>query len=386
MKTTNVATLLEALVDKPLGQEDLRYLVNRNEEISYLNSIALHQPFGIVGVAGETGIGKTTVLNFVNPSGVFTSRINISLRDSMESILYDLLHSLAFVLENVDGVSDFAKQVRKWISDEVATIKGFSLGMSIGVNANLKHEKAIKPRFNFFKAREKLGELIRLTVKEKGKFLLVIDELDKERKEDVLRVIDSIKNHIIAENFVVILSLPFSIYREYAADRLRWNESGNLENIFKDIVFIEPLKTLEIKELIIKRLGNHIELVDNEALETVAEFSDGNPRDGLWILTKTVYDNIQKTKLSKKDLINTINKTVSEYIGLTLSLTENQRKAIRTLRGSVYSKEKMIETLQKSGFKRTTAYSVVEQLLQKRILLFSKGTYRISGKFKYVEI
>jgi len=70
MKTTNVATLLEALVDKPLGQEDLRYLVNRNEEISYLNSIALHQPFGIVGVAGETGIGKTTVLNFVNPSEI----------------------------------------------------------------------------------------------------------------------------------------------------------------------------------------------------------------------------------------------------------------------------------------------------------------------------
>ena len=385
MKQT-VADLLGVLVDRPLRESESEYLVNRSKEINYLNSIALHQPFGIVGVSGETGIGKTTVLNFVNPEGVFTIRVNISLRDSMESILYDLLHSLAFALERVEGVSGFAKEVRKWITDEVATIKGFSLGVSFGVNAGLTHEKSIRPRFNFFKAREKLGELIKQTVQRKGKFLLIIDELDKEKKEDVLRVIDSIKNFIITENFVVILSLPFSIYREYAADRLRWNESGNLENIFKDIVFVEPLKKSEIKELIVKRLGHRIELVEDGVLDIVAEFSDGNPRDGLWILTKAIYDNIQKERLGKENLINTINKTIIEYTGLTLNLTENQRKAIRILRGSVYSKEKMIETLQKEGFKRTTAYSVVDQLLQKRILLIGKEGYIISGKFRYVEI
>jgi predicted KAP-like P-loop ATPase len=381
-----VADLLSVLVDRPLREGESEYLVNRSKEINYLSSIALHQPFGIAGVSGETGIGKTTVLNFVNPKDVFTIRVNISLRDSVESILYDLLHSLAFALESVKEVSGFAKEVRKWIADEVATIKGFSLGVSFGVNASLTHEKSIRPRFNFFEAREKLGELIKQTVQKKGKFLLIIDELDKEKKEDVLRVIDSIKNFIITENFVVVLSLPFSIYREYAADRLRWNESGNLENIFKDIVFVEPLKKLEIKELIIKRLGSHIELIEDGALDVVAEFSDGNPRDGLWILTKATYDNIQKERLIKEDLINTINKTIAEYTGLTLNLTENQKKAIRILRGSVYTREKIIETLQKEGFKRTTAYSVMDQLLQKRILIVEKESYRISGKFWYVEI
>ena len=103
-------------------------------------------------------------------------------------------------------------------------------------------------------------------------------------------------------------------------------------------------------------------------------------------MTKAIYDNIQKERLGKENLINTINKTIIEYTGLTLNLTENQRKAIRILRGSVYSKEKMIETLQKEGFKRTTAYSVVDQLLQKRILLIGKEGYIISGKFRYVEI
>ncbi|PLV56746.1 P-loop NTPase fold protein [Thermotoga sp. SG1] len=381
-----VADLLSVLVDRPLREGESEYLVNRSREINYLNSIALHQPFGIVGVSGETGIGKTTVLNFVNPEGVFTIRVNISLRDSMESVLYDLLHSLAFVLEKIEGVSDLAKKVRRWITDEVSTIKGFSLGVSFGMSASLTHEKSIRPRFNFFEAREKLGELIKHTVQKKGKFLLIIDELDKEKKEDVLRVIDSIKNFIIMEDFVVILSLPFSIYREYAADRLRWNEAGNLENIFKDIVFVEPLKKLEIKELIIKRLGSYIELLEDGVLDIVAEFSDGNPRDGLWILTKAIYDNIHKERLSKEDLINTINRTIAEYTGLTLNLTENQKKAIRILRGSVYTREKIIETLQKEGIKRTTAYSVMDQLLQKRILLVEKEGYRISGKFRYIEI
>lgn len=73
--------------------------------------------------------------------------------------------------------------------------------------------------------------------------------------------------------------------------------SGNLENIFRDIV----------------RLGDHIEFVENEVLDMIAELSDENPRDDLWMLTKAVYDNIQKAKLTTKDLINTINKAINEY-------------------------------------------------------------------------
>jgi len=60
----------------------------------------------------------------------------------------------------------------------------------------------------------------------------------------------------------------------------------------------------------------------------IAELSDENPRDDLWMLTKAVYDNIQKAKLTTKDLMNTVNKTINEYIGLTTDLTENQREAI----------------------------------------------------------
>ncbi|MGQ9856664.1 MAG: ATPase [Fervidobacterium sp.] len=384
METTGVSRLLRFLDDKPLKPENAYQLVNREKEVKYLESVALYQATGIYGIAGETGVGKTTVLNFVNPKDVFVRFVSISLRESAESILYDLIYSLSTSLINVEELSDMAKSVRDSIMDEVSVIKGFSLGASFGVNINVNREKEVKPRFNFFEARDKLSNMIQEVVRQKGKFLLVVDELDKEKKEDVLRIIDSIKNHILFDNFVVIFSLPFSIYREYAADRLRWNESGNLENIFKDIVFVEPLGKVEIKEMLIRRIGEGVELLEDGVLDLVADFSDGNPRDALWILTKAIYDNIHSERLTVDAFIKSVRKIVSEYAGTSFNLTDNQKRAIEILKDVIDTREKLVAELQKHGFKRTTAYSVLEQLLEKRILLLSNGLYKISGKFKYL--
>ncbi|WP_448536015.1 ATPase, partial [Pseudothermotoga sp.] len=366
-------------------ESDSDWLVNRQEEISYLNNVTAHLPFGILGVAGETGIGKTTVLNFVKPLQLYVQTVNISLRETMESILYDLLYSLASKLEHDNDVGEVARECKDWITEEVATLKGFSLGFSMLGNTEAKFEKSRAPRFNFFTARERLGVLIEKTVNAKGKFLLIVDELDKEKKEDVLRVIDALKTQLLIENLVVVFSLPFAIYREYVSDRMRWNEAGNLENVFKDIVFLEPLRSLDIKEMLVKRLDRYLDFVEHNALEVAADFSDGNPRDALWILSKSVYDNVHEDKLRKVHLLNTINKVVKEYISTGVSLTENQKKAVKLLRDYFGPKEGILEILQTNGFKRTTAYSVFEQLVEKRFLIVRDGNYKISGKFKFVD-
>jgi len=302
----------------------------------------------------------------------------------MESILYDLLYSLASKLENDDDVSDVARECKEWITKEVSTLKGFSLAITLLGTAEAKFEKAKAPRFNFFGARERLGMLLEKTIKAKGKFLLIIDELDKERKEDVLKVIDALKNQMLLDNLVVIFSLPFAIYREYLTDRMRWNEAGNLENVFKDIVFLEPLKALDIKEMVAKRLKEHLDLLEPEVLDVVADFTDGNPRDGLWILSKSIYDNIGESKLKKEHVVRTINRFVKEYVSIA-GLTENQRRAISLLKDYFGPRDGILEILQKSGFKRTTAYSVLDQLIEKRFLIIREGNYRISGKFKFVD-
>jgi len=378
--------LVRHLVDKPLDLETRNLLVNREKEIQILNRLAEFQSYGVYGVAGETGVGKTTVLNFVEAKDACVKKINITLRESVDSILYDLIYNLARALEAEREIAREAKQIREWVTEEVASVRGFALGFSMVASANVNFQKSEMPRFNFFAAKEKLAELIERTVRMKEKLILLIDELDKERKEDVLRTLDAIKSQIVFEGLVVILALPYSIYREYSADRMRWNEAGNLENIFKDIVFLEPLSKSDIKELLIRRIREHLDLVSQEVLEIASDFADGNPRDAIWILNKTVFENVEEKRISKEHIVRTIEKLVGEYFVHQLTLTENQRKALRTLRDFTGSKEQLVSELQKVGIKRTTAYSVIEQLVQKKILLFRNGVYRLSGKFKHVDM
>jgi len=376
--------LIKHLVDKPLDMESSSYLVNRQSEVDTLSKIAMYQPYGIFGIAGETGIGKTTVLNFITPKEIFVRKVNISLRDSLDSILYELTYNLAKSLENDKELEKDARMIKEWITNEVSTVRGFSLGLSMVGSASANLQTSNAPRFNFFAAREKLAELITKTVQAKGKFLLLIDELDKEKKEDVLRTIDAIKSQILFDNFVIIISLPYSIYREYAADRMRWNESGNLENIFKDIVFLEPLSKSDIKELLVKRLHEYLHLISDNVFEIASDFADGNPRDALWIMSKTVFDNIDAQKLEAEHILRTMNKLTKEYI--TTPLTENQRKAIGLLKGFVGTRDKILEYLQEHGLKRTTAYSIINQLIEKKIIIERNGIYQLSGKYKYSPI
>ncbi len=380
-----LSELLNYLMDKPIDFHDQRYLVNREREIESLNKIALYQPFGIYGVAGETGIGKSTVLNFVRAKDVFIRMINISLRESMESILYDLVYNLSKSLEDEPKISQKAKEIANRLSEEVSIIKGFSLGFSMVASANFNIQKNQIPRFNFYAAKESLRELIQLVTNVKGKFALIVDELDKEKKEDVLRILDSLKKELIFDNFVVILSLPYSIYREYGLDRLRWNESGNLENIFKDIVFLSPLNKSDIKELLVKRLSNYIEIIQNDVFDIAADFSDGNPRDAIWIMNKTVFENVNETKLERKHILSTIDKIIKEYYADQLFLTDNQKLALDRLRNFEGPRDKAVEVLRDSGMKRTTAYSIIEQLLNKKILIKRNSLIMMSGKFRYIK-
>ncbi|ABR31559.1 P-loop NTPase fold protein [Thermosipho melanesiensis] len=210
-----LAEVISYIVDKPLEPVSENLLVNRTTEIRNLNNIIKHHPMGIFGVAGETGIGKTTVLNFIGCDNVFSRRITLTFRESVESILYDLLYNLSKNLESDEKLSKQAQKIKEWVAEEVSTVKGFSLGISLYGSAGVGTQKAQTPRFNFFVAKEKLMDLIKEIVTVKGKFVLFIDELDKESKDDVLKIVDTLKNELVFENVILIMTLPYSIYREY---------------------------------------------------------------------------------------------------------------------------------------------------------------------------
>ncbi|MBO8139944.1 MAG: ATPase [Thermosipho sp. (in: Bacteria)] len=378
-----LAKVIEHLTDKPLGPTQENLLVNRTNEIKNLNNIIKYHPLGIFGVSGETGIGKTTVLNFIKCENVFSKRITLTFRESAESILYDLLYNLSKNLESDKELSNLAKETKEWVIEEVSTIKGFSLGISLYGSANKSSQKSITPRFNFFAAKEKLGKLLRKIVSVKGKFALIIDELDKESKDDTLLIVDALKNELLYENIIIIMTLPYSIYREYKLDRLRLNESGNLENIFKDIIFLEELTNSDIKELLLRRIHKFLDVIPVDSLEPIIEFSDGNPRDALWIFSKIIFDNIDKKILRKEDAILSIKKITKEYLG-ELNFTTLQTKAFELLKDfSSGTKDELLTLLQQNNIKRTTAYSILNTFIERKILIPRKENLTLSGKYKF---
>jgi len=42
--------------------------------------------------------------------------------------------------------------------------------------------------------------------------------------------------------------------------------------------------------------------------------------------------------------------------------------------------------LQEHGLKRTTVYSIINQLIEKKIIIERNGIYQLSGKYKYSPI
>jgi len=302
----DIGKIIESLVDKPLKGKEEDFLVNRKEDIEKLRIIAKFQPFGIFGICGETGIGKTTVLNFLKFQDLKVIIVSLTERENKDTILYDLLYKLSdkLAVDPNNKVKQFAKKVRDWIVEEVSLIKGFSLGISLFANGSGNLQKSHTPRYNVFNARKNLSELLDIVRNEYGKVLLIVDELDKEEKKEVLNVLDSLKSELHKENLITLFSLPYSIYRAYRKDRMRWNATGNLENIINDVTFLSEIKNSEIRELLLKRLEENAKWFESEAVEEIVLFSDGNPRDALWMAQKVALDNMEFLPKAKHFKVN----------------------------------------------------------------------------------
>ncbi|NUU96601.1 ATPase [Marinitoga sp. 1135] len=375
--------IIEKVVDKPLNKTDKKLLVNREKEFELINLLTQYQPYGIYGICGETGIGKTTVINNIEIP-FHTIKITLTQRENQDTILYDILYNLSLVSEKDIKI---AKEIKEWILEEISYIKGFSLGISFIGNASVGSQNQKAPRFNYFKAKEYLNKLTDELIKKYNKVIIIIDELDKEKKRDVLIVLDSLKLELQKEGLIVIVSLPYSIYREYKNDRMHRNESGNLENIIKDIIFLREFTSSEIKEILIKRLKEHIDFFDDKSLELIADFSDGNPRDAFWITQKIIFEALSQkiTKIDEKMVKTLMRNIVKEYLN-EISLTEKQKTFIDE---SLYpgSREEIVKkAISKNKLPRSTAYSIFDRLLELGIIIEQNGTYKLSGKVKYLYI
>lgn len=225
MNERKAKEILQALYDKPLSSKGL--LINRKEEINLLNAICSFQPSGVYGVCGETGVGKTTVLNFLNPSNGERIYLKLTEKENKEVIIGDMLYKLAAEVEKIKNseLTKIAKEAIKFVIEERSVTSSFSTGGGVIVSGNFSKSTTHIRKFNIYQAYELLNKFLDLLLKKYNRIVLLIDELDKEKKEEVLMILDSLKNIFDKNGLIVIISLPFAIYREYIKDRLRWNES-----------------------------------------------------------------------------------------------------------------------------------------------------------------
>ena len=385
IKRDDLKVIIDALFDRPLTADNKGLVVNRKDEIRQLNLLAEIQPGGIYGLCGETGIGKTTVLDLVGGDSISKVKIVLSEKDSKEAIISDLLYKLSTQLEHEKKeLGKRAQQARKWLLTEITRTSSFSAGGSAIVSAGASKTVSSHSRFNIYEAKDIFKELLQIHVADKGKSLLVIDELDKEKKEDVMAIVDSLKGELNLNGLIVLFTLPFIIYREYAIDRMKWNESGNLENIFKDVIYLSELPDKEIQEMLLKRLASYPDLFDAEAYSRLVFFSDGNPRDALWIATQTILDNIGTNRINGKQAEKSIRKIVGEYYRFGRLPTDNQRDILKIVAANPGKRNEVIESLRKGGIKRTTAYVTLDRLFKDGFLIEREGSIRISGKTYFI--
>ncbi|MGC8955163.1 MAG: P-loop NTPase fold protein [Fervidobacterium sp.] len=375
--------LVGLLTDKPLDQNDAKLLVNRQKEFQLVDLILNYQNYGIFGISGEPGIGKTTFINNI-ATKLYTIKIALTQRDNQDTILYDLLYNLAVQTQNDLEIS---KKVKDWLVEEISYIKGLCLGISFIANADLSFQKQNSPRFNYFKAKEYFNSIIKELIDKHGKIILVIDELDKESKKDVLLVLDNLKSELQKESIITLISLPYKIYKEYKMDKLQKLGEGNLDNVLKDIINLREFTNSEVKEIILRRLNNYVHLFENGALEIIADYSDGNPRDALWIAQKIVFEAMAENleRITHTYAKQSIKKITRQYVA-EISLTDKQKSMIdeRLFPGT---KDEIIKkAVSTKNLHRSTAYSIFERLLQLGIIVERNGTYKLSGKNKFLYI
>jgi len=384
MNDTTLKELINNLYDKPLGYDQRRFFIDRESELKKLQQIIDFQPQGVYGVCGETGVGKTSFLKQFLSDKIKSYFIPISEKDNKEMIISDLIFKIATLAskEKENKLKEKGVNLRNWVISETETSNNFSGGLNAIGSASISHSKSEHKRFNIFEAKERLNDLLNAVIKKHSKVLLFIDELDKEKKEEVMLILDSLKQVISQDNMITVISLPFSIYREYSKDIMRWNEWGNLENIFRNMFFLNPLTEQNVREMILKRMAPSPTTLPNEAYYEIFRYSNGNPRDALSITQEILLDNREK-EISKEAVKKTIKKRVLHLVEFSSSFTPLQEKLLKIIAQKPQERSEIIKQAEDNQIKKTTAYTFIKRFLDNGYIKEENGKIILSGRLYY---
>ncbi len=362
---------LKSIKDAPITAKE--EFVDRELEITKLQYAAYIHEGEIIGVCGERGSGKTSLLNITHFSGKEKIVIKIINRESKISIIGDIAEGIYnFFREKNPSASKKALRVFEKLAFNVREKKGVGISHILGANIEVEREERI------YRASQLLKELL----EEVGDAIIILDEIDKEKKEEILLIIDSIKDAFLSNKATLIITLPATIYREYRASKESKEETFNLENVFAEMIMLHPLSPSLIEEIVKRRIG--LEYVEKGALEIIVDYAQGNPRRAIRTLKEAGLNALikGKEKIGEREVIEAIKEDL-KYFVQTLGLSEKERKALQSL--DPLKKESAAVQLMKKGISKTSAYRVIAALKEKGLLSEEGGKIKLSKTALYLK-
>ncbi len=347
---------VERLVDKPA---EGRWFVDRKEELKRLDYGERLYRGGIIGIASERGMGKTSFLKEW-AKGRRALWVDVINRESKEGVLMDILHSL--------GEKVWKRKGKEW---EV----GIGYG-GAGVRVK-KHEEEEASLREVVKAIQKtLGSL-------RGVDVVILDEIDKQDKRELLLVLDAIKEPFAASPITLVVSLPAEMYREYYYSLSTAGEAHNLENALDSVLLLHPFSEEELVE-IVERRSNLLKYVEAEARKALLEFADGNPRKFIRTLKEAGAEAVMEGK--RKVSLREVEKVLARYVGPLMEraqLTPLEEELLMKIKEG--SLAKAVEGLAKEGYSRPLLYKYVKRLAEKGLVRVEKGTIKLPGYVKALQ-
>lgn len=320
MQKVSLKEAVKRLRDQPLTAAAEELFVNRKEEMLVMVQNVDYFSGNIIGVAGERGIGKTTLFNLVRFPGKEKIIINIVDRESKAGVISNIIDGIIEYAgrKGFVGIEGKGKELIK----KVLALTTFSLAVgSASISMRKKEMKTLRSLV------KELGDIVE-EIAAKVEVVIILDEIDKERKEELLLVVDSIKDAFKENKATLIVALPYEIYEMYMEGVVSAKETYNLDNVFDQIMLIPPLTDEDIKEVILRRVSPS--LVEEKALNLMALYSMGNPRRAVRLVKEAGMVAASEGKIKEKH-VRVVCKKYLQYLYKSLGLSESDIKIIKLI-------------------------------------------------------